>query len=574
MTEGLLRLLLVEDDEDDLLLTRDLLAEMKGIAYTLECVADYEAALAAINRREHDVYLLDYRLGAHDGLGLVRAVAASGRPAPSIVLTEQDDRGLDVQAMKAGAADYLVKSDLTPVLLERAIRHAQQHARARVDLQRSERRFRTLIHRSFDGIVLVAPDGTVHYVSPAMQRMLGYAEADLMGSRPLDLVHPGDVEAIASAPEALRERPGKAVHAEVRVRHRDGRYRWLELVATNLLEEPSVGAVVLNIRDTTDRKQLEERLVHQALHDPLTDLPNRGALVEALNRDLARARRYQRPCAVLFVDIDHFKAINDTYGHQNGDAVLRAFASVVHSGLRGTDTLGRWGGEEFMVVLPETDLAAATLLAERLRIAVAAHRFPAGGDRHATCSIGVAAFPDDGAGRDELISAADRALYAAKRLGRNQVRTANESTAMSPMSGSDATYSHRESVLIVEDDEPLAETIASAIQAAGYEPLIALHGLRALELARSRQPALLIVDLMLPRLNGSAVIATLRTEAATRGQEPAPSILITAVRLARDATAGATVVLRKPFHLVDLESLLHRFLAPPINGAFLQAPNG
>ncbi len=432
MTADRIRLLLIEDDEDDYLLIRDMLAEMKGMAYTLDWVADHDAALVAIGRQQHDVYLVDYRLGAHTGLDLVQAIVASDTRAPGILLTGQDDHGVDVAVMEAGAADYLVKGDMTPALLERAIRYARQHAQAQITLRQSERRFRTLIHHSFDGIVLVTSDGAIQYASPAMSTILGYAGEELVGSRPIALVHPEDLAGIATAPEALLNRPQAPVHAEVRVRHRDGHYRWLEVVATNLLDEPGVGAVILNIRDSTERKQLEERLVHQALHDPLTDLPNHGAVVEALNRDLASARRYQRPCALLFMDIDHFKAINDSYGHQNGDAVLQAFAAVVHLGLRGTDTLGRWGGEEFMVVLPETDLAAATLLAERLRGAVAAHRFPSGEGRHATCSIGVAVYPNDGTGRDELISAADRALYAAKRLGRDQVRTANESQALSP----------------------------------------------------------------------------------------------------------------------------------------------
>jgi diguanylate cyclase (GGDEF)-like protein/PAS domain S-box-containing protein len=425
------RLLLVEDDEDDYLLTRDMLTEIQSTAYAVDWAATYEVGLEAIGRHEHDVYLLDYRLGAHTGLELVQAIVAGGAAAPGILLTGQDDRRIDVEAMEAGAADYLLKGEITPALLERAIRYARQHAQAQVALQQSERRFRTLIDHSFDGIVLIGPTGMVQFVSPSMRTILGYAEEDLVGSRPLDLVHPDDLGPLASAPGTLLERPGKAIHAEVRVRHSDGRYRWLEVVATNLLQEPGVDAVVLNIRDSTERKHLEERLVHQALHDPLTDLPNHGALVEALTMDLARASRFHRHCAVLFLDIDHFKAINDTCGHQDGDAVLWGFAALIRSNLSATDTIGRWGGEEFMAVLPETDLAAALLVAERLRLAVAAYRFPAGGGRQVTCSIGVAVFPEDGKIREDLIGAADRALYAAKRLGRDQVRAVSDPTTRS-----------------------------------------------------------------------------------------------------------------------------------------------
>ncbi len=170
------------------------------------------------------------------------------------------------------------------------------------------------------------------------------------------------------------------------------------------------------------------RLEALAVTDPLTGLPNHRALVAALDAAVARARRTEEPCALLFLDIDHFKSVNDTYGHPVGDAVLREFAACARAALRQEDALGRWGGEEFLALLPGADLAEALAVGERVRAAVAEHPLAAGSGLYMTCSIGAAAsfMSEKNTGRDALVEAADQALYAAKRLGRNQVRGADD----------------------------------------------------------------------------------------------------------------------------------------------------
>lgn len=176
-------------------------------------------------------------------------------------------------------------------------------------------------------------------------------------------------------------------------------------------------------RRTTSLREANARLEALATSDPLIGLPNHRALVTALDQELARSRRYHRACAVIFLDLDHFKALNDSCGHAAGDAALQELGQVAKQCLRGMDTLGRWGGEEFIALLPETDTQNALAIAERIRAAIAAHPFSAGGGVYLTCSAGIAVFPDHATDRSELIAAADQAMYAAKRLGRNQVRS-------------------------------------------------------------------------------------------------------------------------------------------------------
>jgi diguanylate cyclase (GGDEF)-like protein len=172
---------------------------------------------------------------------------------------------------------------------------------------------------------------------------------------------------------------------------------------------------------TTLLQEANSRLEALATTDPLTGLPNHRALVDLLDKELERSRRYERPCTVLFFDLDHFKALNDTCGHNAGDQALQEFGTVLQTVLRQIDTLGRWGGEEFVVVLPEMDTDSALHVGERLRAAVAEHLFLAGGGLYLTCSAGIATYPSDALHRSELLEAADRAMYAAKQMGRNQV---------------------------------------------------------------------------------------------------------------------------------------------------------
>ena len=189
------------------------------------------------------------------------------------------------------------------------------------------------------------------------------------------------------------------------------------------------------------------RLETLATKDPLTELPNHRALLECLEKETGRARRYGHPLSILFFDGDHFKRVNDTHGHSVGDAVLQELGRRVRDSLRGGDTIGRYGGEEFMVLLPETDTIQACEVAERMRVAIAAHPLALGqveGGINLTISIGVATFPIDGQVGSEVVDKADRAMYWAKRLGRNQLRTALEAERASQNNALAATIHNLE----------------------------------------------------------------------------------------------------------------------------------
>lgn len=210
-----------------------------------------------------------------------------------------------------------------------------------------------------------------------------------------------------------------------------------ELIATKaLLEVQNHSLIAAN-----------DRLEALATRDVLTGLPNHRAMMEAIDAEVQRAAHGDRPCALLFLDIDHFKALNDAFGHPAGDAALQEFAETVRTTLRGMDTLGRWGGEEFVALLPETDAAGAMVAAEHVRARVAEQLFRVAGGLHLTCSIGVACCPGDAGERDSLLTAADAAMYAAKHLGRNQARAASDTAVQTLLTERDGSGSREETAL-------------------------------------------------------------------------------------------------------------------------------
>ncbi len=238
---------------------------------SMKTAGSYEGALKAFAASRYDVAFFDYWLGARDGLSLLREIRAKGVDTPVILLTGHGAEDVAVDAMKAGAADYLNKANLSVEALEGTIRHAlalhaeERHRRqAEAALRVSEERFRALVENSSDALLLIDLEGRVQYVTPSSQRHLGWQPEQMVGRSLFDFLHPDDCDIVAAhMAETLRE-PGGSVTVEVRVQHADGNPRTMEAVAVNHIEEPSVGAIVVNARDITERRKLEEQL-RQAL---------------------------------------------------------------------------------------------------------------------------------------------------------------------------------------------------------------------------------------------------------------------------------------------------------------------
>lgn len=305
-------------------------------------------------------------------------------------------------------------------------------------LQESEERYRLLTHNSLTGIY-VQQDAAFVYVNERLAEMTGYASEELIGRGFSDIVHPDDRALVEERERARSQGQSVVQRYEFRLVEKRGATRWVELLATNwrhLGRDDCMG----NLADITERKDAEtereqlisdlvtarEALHFQATHDALTGLLNRSATLDALTREVARAGREDSFLAVIMADLDHFKCINDTYGHLAGDAVLVEVAQRIRSSVRSYDLVGRYGGEELLIALPGCDGAGALHFAERVRIAIGekpVHTRDA--EIHVTLSLGVASIraPEENA-MQAMIRDADLALYVAKRSGRNCTRCA------------------------------------------------------------------------------------------------------------------------------------------------------
>jgi diguanylate cyclase (GGDEF)-like protein/PAS domain S-box-containing protein len=311
-------------------------------------------------------------------------------------------------------------TDGTLVAIEGLARDVTDAIRAREEAEASERRFSSLVHNVSDIIIVVGPEGDMQYASPSLDRILGYTEEDREFGMNGERVHPDDLPRLRKA-FATAKPPGPTTPVTTaRTLHKDGAWRWLEYSVSDLRDDPSVRGYVVVARDVTERKNAEQELVHQALHDALTGLPNRALFLDRLGLALSRLERRPGLAAVFFLDLDYFKVVNDSLGHSAGDHVLVAVAARLQQSLRDGDTAARLGGDEFAVLCDDlVDEGEALQIAERLGAAVAAEPVNLSGrELVVTVSIGVAFATHSGQRPESLLRDADAAMYRAKERGR------------------------------------------------------------------------------------------------------------------------------------------------------------
>ncbi|MFZ1907736.1 MAG: EAL domain-containing protein [Burkholderiales bacterium] len=434
-------ILVVDDDA----MVRRALADLVGSSgrRVTQCGSGAQA-IEAMGKEPVDVVLLDLNLPDMTGLEIMRRIRES-RPEPTVIVVSGDDR-IDsaIATLKSGAHEY-VRKPFEPVALVRCVENAIETRRLawentvmRMRLEHSERLHRYFVDNSPDFIFALDPQGRFRFVNDRVVTMLGYSRDELCGMHYSAVI---DEEHLLHVKWALGERrAGERASRDIVVRlipkgantelRQDETSTTVSLSTVGIYEnaagEDGSGKQFLGTygvaRDISARLRAEQIVEFHAFHDALTGLPNRTLFRDRLNHAIAEMRRRRKTLAVLFIDLDRFKAVNDTYGHLKGDLLLQQTASRLRKCLRETDTLSRIGGDEFVALIPDLEGRQDAEAIARKILFELAEPFTLGSEPFRTSvSIGVAVYPGDGPNEEELIRNADLAMYQAKRKGRNGI---------------------------------------------------------------------------------------------------------------------------------------------------------
>jgi diguanylate cyclase (GGDEF)-like protein/PAS domain S-box-containing protein len=422
------KVLLVEDNPGDARLLREMFNEQGSSDTDVTIVQSLCEAEAFLAKHATDIILLDLGLPDAQGLEVVRRAHAAAPRVPLVVLTGLDDETLAAQALQEGAQDYLVKSQIdtygTTRGLLRALRYSIERKILEDALFVEKERAQVTLNSIGDAVACTDSSGNVTFLNVVAAKLTGWSWQEAAG-RPMTEVfrildttnrevipNPTDRTARGNQVVPLREN-------SILIR-RDGFEIPIEdsIAPIHDGQGQPAGAVIV-FRDVSVARAMALQMAHSAQHDFLTGLPNRMLLNDRISQAITLAQRHMRPVAVLFLDLDGFKHINDSLGHPTGDKLLQSIAKRLVGCVRASDTVSRQGGDEFVVLLSEVELSEdAAITAKKILQAVALPHSIDQHDLHVTASIGLSVYPDDGLDTDTLIKNADTAMYQAKENGR------------------------------------------------------------------------------------------------------------------------------------------------------------
>jgi diguanylate cyclase (GGDEF)-like protein/PAS domain S-box-containing protein len=417
-------LLLVEDNPGDARLLREMLNDQGSHAAELthvERLSDAEKHLAV---NAVDIILLDLGLPDANGLGAVRRAHAAAPRVPLVVLTGMDDEVLAAQALQEGAQDYLIKGQIEGRGLLRALRYAIERKSMEDSLFEEKERAQVTLNCIGDAVACTDSLGNITFLNLVAEKMTGWSLSEAAGLPMADAIRILDAASREVTPNPMEKvvEQNRTMHLPsncVLIR-RDGFEIPIEDSVSPIRDREgrATGAVIV-FRDVSAARAMAVQIAHSAEHDFLTGLPNRMLLNDRLSQAITLAPRHMKEVAVLFLDLDGFKHINDSLGHPTGDKLLQSIGKRLVDCVRGSDTVSRQGGDEFVVLLSEVEESEdAAITARRMLQAVAEAHSIDHHDLHVTASIGVSVYPDDGLDAETLIKNADTAMYQAKENGR------------------------------------------------------------------------------------------------------------------------------------------------------------
>jgi len=420
--------LLIENNLDEAHLIDEMFTHQEEESFSLthrKCVADGEKYLA-----EHSisVILLDLDCPVPSGRNAIERAHAAARGAAVLLLVNKQDEAIAIRAVESGVQDYLIKGQISSYELMRAMRNAISRKVFEEVLLFERNRAQITLDCIGDAVLCTDSAGNISFLNPVAENMTGWSQTEATG-RPLAdsfCIMDAATGKLASNPTTNAAEYGRTTHlpANCILTRRDGHQIFIEDSVAPIRDGKGVEAgSVLVFRDVSAARAMAEEITHLAEHDSLTGLPNRLLLNDRLDQAIARSGRKTTMMAVLFLDLDGFKHINDSLGHPVGDLLLQSVAERLQDCVRAPDTVSRQGGDEFVVLLHDTKHAEyAAMTAKRILSAVALPHVIAGRDLVVTASIGISVYPFDGLNAETLIKNADTAMYQAKAGGRQIFR--------------------------------------------------------------------------------------------------------------------------------------------------------
>jgi diguanylate cyclase (GGDEF)-like protein/PAS domain S-box-containing protein len=425
MNAKAMRILLIGDDPSDGRSVREALAGVRDGSFIVECAPRLVDGLERLRGNGIAAVLLDLRLPDSQGIAAFDEVWRAAPHVPILVIGSPDDEDVAMQAVQRGAQDYLQRDRLDSYTLPRALKRIIERQTAEEALFFEQQRADVTLNSIGDAVLSTDIPGNVTYLNPVAERMTGWTRKEALG-RPL-----AEVFQIidATTREPARNPMDQAIQLDRIVGltpnclliRRDGFESFIEDSASPIHDRGGqvIGAVIV-FKDVSKARAMSLQAVYLAQHDFLTDLPNRMLLNDRLTQAIALARRHGQRLAVLFLDLDQFKHVNDSLGHVIGDTLLQSVARRLVTCVRSSDTVSRQGGDEFVVLLSEIERADdAAASAQKIIAALVAPHDVAHHQLHVTATIGISIYPDDGPDAETLIKCADTAMYHAKECGRN-----------------------------------------------------------------------------------------------------------------------------------------------------------
>lgn len=419
------KLLLIEGDPADAKVIQAALADVRYGPFDVESVRQLSDAYERLGKEGIGAVLVDLFLPDSQGIETFNKLLLAAPHVPILVLSGPGDEDIAMQALQRGAQDYLLKGELTSHSLSRALRNMIERKAVEEALFIEKERAQVTLNSIGDAVLSTDISGNVTYLNHAAESLTGWSREEAL-RRPVAEVFQiidGATRQPARNPMELAVQQNKTVGltANCILIRRDGLECAIEDSAAPIHDRRGqvTGAVIV-FHDVTAARAMSFRMSHLAQHDSLTDLPNRLLLNDRLTRAIASARRNGNRLAVLFVDLDRFKDINDSLGHAIGDKLLQSVAERLVARVRNSDTVSRPGGDEFVVLLSELEHPEdAAVCAKKMLTALTAPHRIAQHDVHVTVSIGVSTYPEDGQDAETLVKSADTAMYQAKENGRN-----------------------------------------------------------------------------------------------------------------------------------------------------------